>query len=110
MENFTDLFPKQACEYEVNDELVTVLFYKEKLNWFDRTIFKRWAAKPMKIDLDNIGSFVWKECDGTKSVGEIASKLKDEMGEDFEKPEERVVLFVKQLYKNKLITLYKKEE
>lgn len=110
MENFSDLFPKRVCEYEENDGLVTVLYYKEKLNWFDRTIFKRWALKPMKIDLDNIGSFVWKECNGATSVAEIASKLKAEMGNDFEKPEERVELFVKQLYKNKLIALFKKEE
>ncbi len=110
MSDIKDAYPVRICEFEENDGLVTVLFYKQKLNWLDRTIFKRWAQKPMKIDLDNIGSFVWNLCDGKHSVFEIAELLKKEMGEDFEKPNERVELFIKQMYKNKLINLFKKEE
>ncbi len=110
MHDYLILYPKQNCDFVEEDGLVTVHFYKQKLNWLDRTIFKRWSTKPMKIDFDQIGSFVWKQCTGKNTIQEIAEKLKAEMGEDFEKPEERVVLFIKQLYKNKLIMLYKKEE
>jgi len=110
MEDNLDLYPLRNCEFVEEEGLITVMFYKEKLNWFDRTIFKKWASKPMKIDLDNIGTFVWKRCDGKTPVREIARQLKEELGDEFEKPEERVSLFVKQLFQGKLITLYQKKE
>ena len=47
-----EYYPKRLCEFEVNNDLVTVLFRKEKLNIIDRTVFKKQASNPHKIDLD----------------------------------------------------------
>lgn len=88
--------------------MVTVLFEREKKGFLDRTIFKKYADKPVKIDLDEMGSFVWQLCDGKNTVQDIIDKTKVEFGDKVEPAEERVNLFINQLRKNKLITLYRK--
>ncbi len=88
--------------------MVTVLFEREKKGFLDRTIFKKYADRLIKIDLDEIGSFVWQLCDGKNTVQDIIDKTKVEFGDKVDPAEERVNLFINQLRKNKLITLYQK--
>lgn len=92
----------------MNNGLVTVLFEKKEKSFLDRTVFKKYANRPIKIDLDKIGSFVWQLCDGKNTVQDIIAKTKVEFGDKVEPAEERVNLFINQLRRNKLITLYQK--
>ncbi len=89
--------------------MITVIFYRKK-DFFDRTIFKRWANRPVRIDLDEIGSFCWKLIDGKRNVGEITKLAEEEFQEKIAPAEERVQLFFKQLHKSGLVTLYGKKE
>ena len=58
------------------------------------------------VNLDEIGSLVWKKCDGEKNVGEILKEMKESMGERFEKEdmERRCYLFLHMLRRRNLIT------
>jgi cystathionine beta-lyase family protein involved in aluminum resistance len=106
--NFLEYYPKRICEFEINNELVTVLFKKEKLNLIDKTLFKNRANKPHKIDLDEIGTFIWRLCDGNNSVLTIVQNCKRQFGEKIEPAEDRIELFLTQMNKNKLIQIFKK--
>ncbi|MBL1215313.1 MAG: PqqD family protein [Ignavibacteriae bacterium] len=106
--NFLEYYPKRVCEFEVNDELVTVLFKKEKLTFVEKTFFKSRASKPHKIDLDEIGSFVWHLCDGKNSVNSIVEKGREHFGEKIEPAEDRLELFLTEMNKNRLIQIFKK--
>jgi len=110
MENIENVYPIRNCEYEINNNLVTVLFKKKKLTFIERTFFKKMSSKPYKIDLDEIGSFIWQQCDGKKNIGEIIEESEKHFNDELEQANERVELFVKQLNKNKLISLYEKKE
>ena len=109
MKNLEKVYPFRICEHEINDELVTVLYKKEKLTFIEKTFFKKDSLKPYKIDLDEIGSFIWHQCDGTKSVGEITEIANNHFNEKIEPAKERVELFINQMNKNKLIRLYEKK-
>jgi len=37
------------------------------------------------VNLDEMGSFIWKRCDGKTTIGEILDELKETTGERFEK-------------------------
>jgi hypothetical protein len=53
-----------------------VILTVSRTDWLAR--FLRWlTARPLKrrIELDEIGSLVWKLCDGRHTVGEIAEEL-----------------------------------
>ena len=104
-----ELYPIRNCEHEINDGLMTVLFVKKKLNIIERTFFKKISSKPYKIDLDEIGSFIWQLCDGKNSVDDIIKISKDKFEDKIEPAEERTVKFIKQMNKNKLVTLYQKQ-
>ena len=110
MSDFKFVVPIRNCEYELNNKLVTVLFKKEKPSLMEKLIFRNRIDKPYKIDLDEIGSFVWELCDGSKNVEEITKLTKNHFEENIENVEARVELFVKQLHRNKLILLYEKQE
>ena len=63
--------------------------------------FGIWLCKLIKkpnyffVNLDEIGSFIWKKCDGKNKVGEILEELKEKYGG--EKMEERLYIFLKML-------------
>lgn len=110
MENLDNIYPIRNCEHEIQNDLVVVIYKKEKLTIIERLFFKKVSSKPYKIDLDDIGSFIWLLCDGEKNIAEITEIAEDKFDEKISPAKERVELFMKQMNKNKLITLYKKND
>ncbi len=108
--DISEFVPVRNFRHEIIDGLVVVIAYRDKKNFLDRTIFKKWAEKPVKIDLDEIGSYVWTLIDGNKNVREITILAEEHFKEKIQPAKERVSLFLKQLHRNKLITLYMKNE
>ena len=110
MVDFENVFPFRNCEYETNDNLITVNYKKAKLTFIEKTFFKKQSAKPHKIDLDEIGSFIWLQCDGKKNVSEITNFARNHFLDKIEPAKERVELFINQMHKNKLVSLFEKKE
>ncbi len=110
MKNFENVFPFRNCEHEMHDIIITVNYKKEKLTFIEKLFFKKQSAKPHKIDLDEIGSFIWLLCDGKKNVGEITKLARDHFLDKIEPAKDRVELFINQMHKNKLVSLYEKKE
>ncbi len=106
--DISEFIPVRNFQHEIVDGLVVVIAYRTKQSFLDRTIFKKWAEKPVKIDLDEIGSYVWKLIDGKRNVLEITTLAEEHFNEKIQPAKERVSLFLKQLHKNNLITLYMK--
>ena len=69
--------------------------------WFSRT-FK---LEDLQVNLDELGSPVWKACDGRSTVEEIGEKLRAEFGERIEPLHDRLALFFKQLERSEFIRL-----
>ena len=62
-----------------------------------------------KINLDAFGSFVYRACDGTRTVQEIAGALREQFGAGVEPLDERLALFMRNLVKRGLISFVKDE-
>ncbi len=108
MMEIKELFPIQDCEFEINDKLITVSYTNKKPSFIEKIFFRNQLKKPYKVDLDEIGSFIWKNCNGKNTVEDIINLSKNEFNENVSPAEQRVVLFINQMTKNKLIKLYKK--
>ena len=106
-ENYLNLIPVRQCEHEMNDDLVTVLFNK-KSTIIEKIFFRKMVDKPYKIDLDEIGSFIWGQINAVLSLSQILDISKEHFGEKIEPAEERVINFFKQMHSTKLVMLYEK--
>lgn len=108
-DNFLELIPKKnnTLEWVVNDEgLVQIIIPRNGiLDRIVRVFFK--TPKVMRIDLDSIGSCVWKAIDGRRNIQDIAKILKEEFGENVEPLYERLGAYINILRNNKFITLEK---
>ena len=60
----------------------------------------------IKVKLDDIGSFVWKSCDGKATFTDIAGAMREKFGEKTEPAEDRLKKFLLTLRNNKFIELY----
>jgi hypothetical protein len=97
-ENFISLKPKRLdFEWYTNREgLVRIRVPKFRSNLgksFCKLIKKE---NTFTTNLDIIGSLVWKNCDGEKTVGEILERLKKEFPKE-ENLEARLILFIQQM-------------
>lgn len=62
-------------------------------------------ARPnYRLNLDEVGSFVWERCTGLENVQEIGEKLAKKFGSKVEPVHERLSLFFQSLEKSKSIT------
>jgi len=61
-----------------------------------------------RIDLDEIGSFIYPICDGKNTIAEIIVKTEERFGERVLPANERVTLFIKQMKSRKFIELFQK--
>ena len=70
----------------------------------------RWLAARLgnpcyRIRLDDVGSFIWKACDGETSLATIAGRLRDAFGHRVEPAEERLARFVQAMLRSRMIEL-----
>ena len=106
-ENYLDLIPVRKCEHEYNNDLVTVLFIK-KPTIIEKMFFRKMINKPYKIDLDEIGTFIWGQINTVLNVSEIIEITEEHFGDKVENAAERVIEFFRQMHSTKLIMLYEK--
>lgn len=62
------------------------------------------------IKLDTYGSFLWKEIDGVRTVGDLAEKMKAQFGEQAEPLYDRLVKYMQILHNNHFILFRGKDK
>jgi hypothetical protein len=67
--------------------------------WFDPIL----RNPDIRIRLDDYGSYVWKQCTGECTVGEIADRLREKFGSSIEPVMDRLELFLKYLERYEFI-------
>ncbi len=109
-DNFLELIPirKKDQEWIEKNGLVEIIVPRNAiLERIIRPIFK--TPKTMKIELDALGSCVWKSIDGERAVMDIGEIVKEEFGEDAEPVYERLSTYINILRNNKFVILEKKD-
>lgn len=109
-DNFLLYIPHRSnnVEWENRKGKVVLIFHHDKL--IEKTVrlfIKR--PKTTTLELDEIGSAVWKLIDGEKNIYEIGQKLKEEFGDKAEPLYERLIMFIRYLNKRRWIYFSKNE-
>lgn len=104
--NMFDLCPRQLVGWEPGEnELVVVLVPKFRNRFALKWVMPRLSKPYVRVKLDQLGSFTWKQCDGKTTVAEIADRMKNKFGEEAEPVDERVPAFVLKLVKTDLLAI-----
>jgi hypothetical protein len=102
--NLLELVPVKNIQWEETEEgLICLLKPKFQLPILKKHLLPRLKHPYYKINLDKIGSQFWKNCDGLRSVANIAERMKKALGDEVEPLYERITLFLQSLEKNKFI-------
>jgi len=108
-DNFLKLIPVKNPnqKWQVNDE-DNVQMIIPRMGFLDRFVrlFKKTPTRVF-VDLDAIGSFVWRAIDNTKNIATIADELENQFGSEIKPVYERLGLYINILRNNHWITLEK---
>lgn len=108
-ENFLDYIPRHNVLYPYEEKGGHVEVLVENKGFFNKiaqTLFKK--PRHSRIELDEFGSFVWKQMDGEKSVYEIGKAVSARFGKKAEPLYERLSRFVKVLHDNHFVVYVNK--
>lgn len=102
--DFLRLRPRWNRHWERSEKDLAVILIPK----FGDYALGRWLMSKLKephyrLKLDDIGTFVWRHCDGHHDVEEIGAKLQHHFGERVEPVYERLGVFLHQLANNKSI-------
>ncbi len=109
--NLLRLIPERVVDHEITEGgkvILSVPRFKSRI--MQKLVMPRLKDPCLKVDLDEVGSAVWKLCDGSRNVGQIAQLLTKEFGEDIEPCHERLGLFFNQLERARFIRFANLEE
>lgn len=91
-------------------ETVLTIPQNEKVNPITRAM-ARWlrAPKERKVELDEVGGFVWELCDGDHTVEAIVHKTSRQYKLNRREAEVSVTMFLQMLHERNFIGFYKKD-
>jgi hypothetical protein len=109
--NLLALIPEQTVEsIKGEDGIVTILGPRFKTGIMKKMVGSRLKSPYFKIALDDVGTTVWENIDGTRKIGEIAAILKEKFGEKIEPCNDRLAMFFTQLEMSRFIRYTNLEE
>lgn len=96
--------PRRRLDWE-EDENGRALVLRPK---FGESRLGHWIASRLnnpcyRIRLDDIGTLVWKCCDGVTEASEIAQRMRRQFEERIEPAEERLYRFLRRMYRARMI-------
>ena len=109
-ENFLDYVPKHNSLFEYRDNKAGNIEVKVHNKGVFNKIAQVFAKRPKYsfIELDEFGSFIWRQMDGEKTIYEIGLAVKEHFGEKAEPLYERLCEFIKILHKNHFVVYMNK--
>ena len=99
-----DMVPERARKWDTRDDrTIDVLQPRYPDTALGRWLSRRSPDPYVRIHLDELGSAVWRVCDGKSTVAEISRALETAFGERIAPVSERLGQFLTQLHGNGLI-------
>lgn len=104
--NLYELRPKRMRSFEeLDDGTIDVLIPRYGNNFVGRVLKKVLNERPVRVRLDDVGTSVWRLCDGDRTVLEIGRTMRSRHGDGIEPVFDRLETFLKQMQRAGLIEL-----
>ncbi|HCA81549.1 MAG TPA: PqqD family protein [Bacteroidetes bacterium] len=107
--NLLELMPAQRVSWETAENgTVVVLIPKFHNEFLVRWLVPRLRYPFVRLKLDPLGSFVWKQCDGRTTVTVIAERMQAEFGDSLQQVHNRIRSFLLMLEKTEVVDLHER--
>ena len=104
--NLLALVPVRNMKWETSEEGAVVLLKPKYRNAILTRLLLPYMKKPYyKIMLDEIGSYFWQNCDGSRTIKEISELQEQKFGEAVKPLYDRISLFLGTLQRSRFIVL-----
>jgi len=104
-ETILSCVPARKAGHETTDDGKVVVL-QPRFDWRPLQAWMERMNKPhVRVKLDEIGSFIWLQCDGETKVEAIAAALEAKFGERVAPARERTVLFFRHMTRAGIIEL-----
>ena len=103
--NLLDLTPARTREWVEQEGRVVVLMPKFRHRWVAPWLQPMLRRPHVRVKLDDLGSAVWKLCDGTTTVARMAEVIQSQFGAAAEPVLDRIGAFLRKLEDGDLITI-----
>lgn len=100
-----DLKPARVMAWDEQEDGAAILVPRFGRGKLGKKLESFFRARPYKVRLDPIGTFVWKHCDGTKTVEQIAEAMREHFGQSVEPVEDRLIVFLRQLLRGRFVVV-----
>lgn len=107
MEEYLSLIPvrnEKIRMQKVNGKYYLLIPMDSKLDFLARKLHGDYR----RVELDEVGAYVWELCDGRRDIKEIGKLLKTRFGEKVEPLYERLITFMLELERRGLIKFYRR--
>ncbi len=106
--NLLEQLPERIANWETTEEGKVVVLVPKFRNPLLVKFILPFLAKPnFRIKLDDVGSHIWKMCDGKTSVAVISESLKEKFGDSIEPIDARINKFFNHLERGDLLVVRK---
>jgi hypothetical protein len=104
--NLLALKPVRSVDWEARDNgCVALCVPKFRHPLLRKWVLPRLRTPILKVNLDDVGSFVWGLCDGETTVGTIAGRLQREFGDRLDPDNDRLALFFRMLEREHYVSM-----
>jgi len=104
MEEYLRLIPKRNDKIQlkkIGDKYYLLIPMDSPLDF----LAKRLHGNYRRLELDELGAFVWELCDGSRTIEQMGKKVKEKFGKEAEPLYERLMTFILELHKRNLVFL-----
>ena len=99
--NLLELVPVRTASWAEDTGKVVVEVPARKPPWF--LAWLSYGTKSRKVRLDEVGSLAWNLLDGRRTVGEVATVLRERFSDRVEPAEERLGTLLRLLHRGGLV-------
>ena len=103
--DFSAVCPSRLLEWYEEEECCVLLRPRLRSSRIARWVTSLGGDPFYRIRLDEVGTVVWKACDGRTSLAEICTKLRERFGREAEPVEERLAEFVRNMLKGRILKI-----
>ena len=103
--DFATVQPRRLLEWREEDGRCVLLRPRLGTSRLGRWVAGLGGDPDYRIRLDEIGTLVWRACDGHTSLADIVRRMREQFGERVEPADQRLSQFMRRMLKGRMLAV-----